>query len=101
VRRIQLLFAGISISAVNISRNAQVRREFYKKAESQLALLRAVGVSQMERELESQVRSIEKRVNLFETKIETEMKEDDIKETLHDVLNELYYSKGKKEVQKS
>jgi len=96
-----LLFAGISISAVNISRNAQVRREFYKKAESQLALLRAVGVSQMERELESQVRSIEKRVNLFETKIETEMKEDDIKETLHDVLNELYYSKGKKEVQKS
>jgi hypothetical protein len=96
-----LLFAGISISAVNISRNAQVRKEFYKKAESQLALLRAVGVSQMEREFESQVKSIEKRVNLFETKIETDMKEEDIKETLHDVLNELYYSKGKKEVQKS
>lgn len=96
-----LLFAGIFISAISISRNAQVRREFYKKAESQLALLRAVGVSQMERDLESQVKSIEKRVNLFETKVEPEMKEEDIRETLHDVLNELYYSKGKRENQKS
>jgi len=96
-----LLFAGIFISAINISRNAQVRKEFYKKAESQLALLRAVGVSQMEREFESQVKSIEKHVSLFESKVEPQMEEEDIKETLHDVLNELYYSKGKKEVQKS
>jgi hypothetical protein len=47
-----LLFAGIFISAKSISRNAEVRREFYKTAESQLALLRSVGVSQMEKDLE-------------------------------------------------
>lgn len=95
-----LLFAGIFISVKSISRNAEVRREFYKTAESRLELLRTVGVSQMEKDLESQVKSIEKRINLFETKVESDMEEEDIKETLHDVLNELYYSKGKKEIQK-
>jgi hypothetical protein len=96
-----LLLVGIFVSAKNISRNAQVRREFYKKAESQLALLRTVGFSQMEKELEGEVKSIEKRINLFETKVEPEMEEQDIKQTLHDVLNELYYSKGKNETLKS
>lgn len=70
-----LLFAGIFISAKSISRNAEVRREFYKTAESQLALPKSVGVSQMEKDLEGQVKSIEKRVNLFESKTEPEMEE--------------------------
>lgn len=96
-----LLLVGIFTSAKNVSRDAAVRKEIYKKAESQLTLLMSIGVSQMEKELEGQVKSVEKRVNLFETKVEPDMKEEDIRETLHDVLNELYYSKGKKESQKS
>ena len=91
-----LLLVGIFISAKNVSRNALVRREFYKKAESQLTLLRTIGVSQMEKELESEVKSIGKNINSFSTKVDLEMEEQDIKATLHDVLNELYYSKGKK-----
>jgi hypothetical protein len=90
-----LLLVGIFTSAKNVSRDAAVRKEIYKKAESQLTLLMSIGVSQMEKELEGQVKSVEKRVNLFETKVEPDMKEEDIRETLHDVLNELYYSKGK------
>ena len=31
----------------------------------------------------------------------TEMEEQDVKQILHDVLNELYYSKDKKEIQES
>jgi hypothetical protein len=96
-----LLFAGIFISAISISRDTEVRKEFYKNAESQLTLLKTIGVSQMERELETQVKSVEKRSKSLEEdiRIEPELEEEDIKEILRDVLNELYYSKGKREIQ--
>lgn len=55
----------------------------------------------MEKELESHVKSVEKRSSLSEKKEEQELEEEDLKEILHDVLNELYYSKGKKEIPKS
>jgi hypothetical protein len=96
-----LLFVGIFISAKNISRNAEVRKEFYKSAASQLTLLKSIGVSQMEKELEKQVKIAQKRSRLSERRDEPDLEEEDVKETLRDVLNELYYSKGKKETQKS
>jgi hypothetical protein len=95
-----LLFVGIFTSAKNISRDSELRKEFYKSASSQLALLKAIGVSQMEKELEKQVKSIEKRFleRTGESHFEEQHLEDEnVKEILHDVLNELYYSKGKKE----
>ena len=46
-------------SAGQISRNAELRREFYTSAASQLSLLKAIGVSQMEKELEKNVLVIE------------------------------------------
>jgi hypothetical protein len=95
-----LLFVGIFTSARNISRDAELRKEFYKSASSQLTLLKSIGVSQMEREIERQVKSIEKR--LQETAAESHLEEqhldeENVKEILHDVLNELYYSKSKEE----
>jgi hypothetical protein len=94
-----LLFVGIFISAKSISRNAQLRQELYNSAASQLTLLKAIGVSQMEKELEGQAESIQKRFkeNLEESD-EQDLKSEDVKEILHEVLNELYYSKGKKDV---
>jgi hypothetical protein len=64
-----------------------------------LTLLKTIGVSQMEKELESQVKFVEKRFKPLETTEEPELKNEDIKEILHDVLTELYYSKGKKAIQ--
>lgn len=93
-----LLFTGIFTSAVHISRDFEVRNQFYKSASSQLTLLKDIGVSQMEKELESQAKSIGKRAELLESPEEPELKEEEIKAILHDVLNELYYSKGKKEL---
>jgi hypothetical protein len=46
-----LVFVGIFVSAGQISRNAELRKEF-KSVSSQLALLKAIRVSQMEKELE-------------------------------------------------
>jgi hypothetical protein len=96
-----LLFVGIFTAAKYIARDAEVRKEFYDSASSQLTLLKAVGVSQMEKELESQVKFVAKRAKLLEITEEPDLENTDIKEILHDVLNELYYSKGKKEIQKS
>jgi hypothetical protein len=95
-----LLLVGIFTSAKNISRDSELRKEFYKSAASQLALLKAIGVSQMEKELEKNVRDIEKRLLERTSKPhfeEQHLEEENVKEILHDVLNELYYSKGKKE----
>jgi hypothetical protein len=58
-----LLFAGIFSSAKVISRDSKVRKEFYKSAESQLSLLKTIGVSQMEKELEKEVKSVEEKVS--------------------------------------
>jgi hypothetical protein len=99
-----LLFVGIFTSAKNISRDSELRKEFYKSAASQLALLKAIGVSQMEKELENQVKSIEKRLleRTGEPHLEEQhLEQENVKEILHDVLNELYYSKGKKETRNS
>jgi hypothetical protein len=91
-----LLLVGIFTSAKHISRDATLRKEFYKSAASQLTLLKAIGVSQMEKELESQIKFVEKRAKLLERTDEPDLKDEDVKEVLHDVLTELYYSKGKR-----
>jgi hypothetical protein len=96
-----LLFIGIFTSAKHISRDSEVRKELYKSAASQLTLLKAIGVSQMEKELEAQVESLEERFKPFERKDDPDLKGEEIKEILHDVLTELYYSKGKKAMQRS
>jgi hypothetical protein len=93
-----LLVVGIFSSARHISRNAQVRKECYKSASSQLTLLKDIGVSQMEKELEVQVNSLGERFKPLETTDEPELKDEEIKEILRDVLTELYYSKGKKKL---
>ena len=78
-----------------------MRKELYKNAASQLTLLRAIGVSQMEKELEGQVKSLEERFKPLERTDEPDLKAEEVKEILHDVLTELYYSKGKKAIQRS
>ncbi|MGA9843111.1 MAG: hypothetical protein WBQ25_12415 [Nitrososphaeraceae archaeon] len=103
-----LLFVGIFISAKHISRDAELRKEFYRSASSQLKLLKAIGVSQMEKELEKQVKYMEKRSGVHEKeanlRIEEELhlhEEENMKEILRDVLNELYNSKGEEEKRSS
>jgi hypothetical protein len=96
--RTYLIFVGIFISAKNISRDTEVRKEFYNSASSQLTLLKTIGVSQMEKELEVQAESIEQRFKPFERTDEPDMKIVEVKEVLHDVLTELYYSKEKKKL---
>jgi hypothetical protein len=94
-----LLLVGIFTSAKVISRDTAVRKEFYKSASSQLSLLKTIGVSQMEKELEKQIKSVEGKFVSDETTTYDipQLEEKDVKEILREILNELYYSKNKKE----
>lgn len=91
-----LLLVGIFTSAQNISQDARLRKEFYKSAESQLNLLKNIGVSEMEKKYEEKVKFLQKRTKSSQKIEEPELEEEHIKEILRDVLNELYYSKQKK-----
>ena len=46
-----MLFIGILTSATSVSRDTELRKEFYKTATSQLSLLKTIGATQMEKEL--------------------------------------------------
>ena len=61
-----LLFAGIFVSARFISQDVEIRREFHKRAESQSALLKSIGMTQMEKELEKTFKSVLERSNVLE-----------------------------------
>jgi len=66
-----LLFVGIFTSAKHISRDAELRKAFYKSASSQLTLLKAIGVSQMEKELEEKTKLLEKTICMNDWKRKT------------------------------
>ena len=53
----------------------------------------------MEKELEKEVNVVEEKISISEPAVDIpQLEEQEAKEILHDVLNELYYSKGKKEM---
>jgi hypothetical protein len=95
-----LLLVGIFTSAQYISQDARLRKEFYKSAESQLNLLKNIGVSEMEKKYEEKVKFLQESTKSSKTIEEPELEEEHIKKILREVLNELYYSKQRK-IQKS
>ncbi|HEX2407445.1 MAG: hypothetical protein ACM31H_02605 [Nitrososphaerales archaeon] len=82
-----LLFIGILSSAQNISRNIVIRKELYKSANSQLDLLKIIGMAQMEKELLKRYKSISKYTSIPEELDKLDQAE--IREIVHDIVNEL------------
>jgi len=82
-----LLLVGIFISAVNVSQDSELRREFRKSAIAQLNLLRTIGIAQMEKELVKNFKLIEKRYPNIEST--QDYSEDNVKEIVHEVLQEI------------
>lgn len=92
-----LLFVGIFTSARYVSGDAKLRKEFYKTASSQLSLLKNIGVSQMEKELEAKIKAVQESSAMTEIDEVPDLDDADVKEILHDVLNELHSKKTDKE----
>ena len=94
-----LLYAGIFTSAIQISRNSDLRKVFYQSASKQLDLFKNIGISQMEKELEERVKTIQKSSEAWETPFESEeLESENAKRIMHDVLNELYSTKNNEEM---
>lgn len=81
-----LLLIGILVSAKQISQSAQIRRVSQKRFKS----VRTIGITQMEKEFEDKVKSFEKHPMLLEKKDEPYLEEQEVREILHEVLEELH-----------
>ncbi len=84
-----LLFIGILSSAQNISRNIELRKELYKNTNSQLNLLKEIGMAQMEKELIKKYHSITKHSSTSEDVYHVNLEQGEVREIIRDVLNEL------------
>jgi hypothetical protein len=87
-----LLFTGIFVSARFISQDAELRKELYQSTQRQLALFKAIGVTQMEKEIEKTCKYVIKRSSMHEENKDyyLEEEEEDVKEIIQEVLNELH-----------
>jgi hypothetical protein len=82
-----LVYSGIVNSAALVARDKAMRKEFYKSAMSQLELLKAIGVTEMEKEIVKNYKSIEKRSKSQE--IDRRYQNDEVRELLHDIVDDL------------
>ena len=82
-----MLLVGIFTSAVNVSQDSELRREFRKSAIAQLNLLGTIGIAQIEKELIKNFKSAEKRTPNLETT--QDYSEENVKQIVHEVLEEL------------
>ena len=90
-----LLLFGIFTSAVNVSQDGELRRNFRKSAIAQLNLLRSIGITQMENELVRNFKNAEKRASSKEIS-EEYYPDEDLKQIAHEVLDELKRRKVEK-----
>ena len=103
-----LVFTGLTVSATLVSRDKALRKEFYNNAISQLTLLKTIGVSEMEKELINDYKSIEKHSETTPKHVERDdvreilhnivddLDKENVREILHDVLSELYFKDHEK-----
>jgi hypothetical protein len=82
-----LLLVGIFTSAVNVSQDGELRRDFRKSAIAQLNLLRTIGIAEMEKELVKNFKLVEKHDASLETT--QDYSEDNVKQIVHEVLEEI------------
>jgi hypothetical protein len=84
-----LLLVGIFTSATGVARDTKLRKEFYKSALSQYNLLKTIGVTQMEKELLKEYKPVLARSSELEEPQYQPLEQSDVKEIIHDVLQEL------------
>jgi hypothetical protein len=83
------LFIGLFASARLVSQDKKLRKEFFQNAEKQLGLLNTIGKVQMEKELQKSLKSILKRSSILEESKDDYQGEENVKELVQEVLDEL------------
>jgi hypothetical protein len=91
-----LIYSGLYSSAAIVSQDSTLRQSIRRSVTEQSRLLDSIGTAQMEQELQSRVLTIAKKNSdamAEETGVETSMSEDDMKDYLEVVMNELHSKK--------
>ena len=83
------LYIGLFTCARLVSQDTKLRKEFFQSAEKQLAFLKTIGKVQMEKELEKSLKSILRRSSLLEASKDDYRDEENVKELVQEVLDEL------------
>jgi hypothetical protein len=91
------LFMGLFASARLVSQDKKLRKEFFQSAEKQLSLLKTIGKVQMEKELEKSLKSILKRSSILEESKDDYRGEENVRELVQEVLDELRSKQSMKE----
>jgi hypothetical protein len=87
-----LIYAGLYSSAVRVSQDTALRHSIRKSVTEQSKLLDSIGTAQMEQELQSKVLAITNKLSnkmVEETGVELSMTENDIKEHIEIVRDEI------------
>jgi hypothetical protein len=87
-----MIYTGLYSSAISVSQDLELRQSIRKSAMEQSRLLDSIGTAQMEVELQGRVLSVVKKQSetmAEQTGIEPSMSEDDMKDYLEIVVNEL------------
>ncbi len=88
------LFIGLFASARLVSQDKKLRKEFFQSAEKQLALLKTIGKVQMEKELEKNLKSILKRSSILEESKDDYGGQENVRELVQEVLDELRHRRS-------
>lgn len=91
-----LIYSGLYSSAVTVSQDTTLRQSIRRSVTEQSKLLDNIGTAQMEQELQSRVLTIAKKNSdalAEESGVETSMNEDDMKDYLEIVMNEIHTKK--------
>lgn len=84
-----MLLVGLFGSATGVARDVRLRKELYKSAMSQFALLKTIGITQMEKELLKEYKPALARSDQLEEPQYQSLEQSELKELIHDVLYEL------------
>jgi hypothetical protein len=82
-----LLFTGILLSARLVAQDKVLRTEFHNTAMSQLALLKTIGVTEMERQIMQGYKSVDKRARSLQK--DSRFEKDNMREALHGLIDEM------------
>ncbi len=91
-----LIYSGLYSSATIVSQDTTLRQSIRKSVTEQSRLLDSIGTAHMEQELQSRVLTIAKKNSeamAEESGVETSMTEDDMKDYLEIVMNEIHSRK--------
>ena len=91
-----LIYSGLYSSATIVSQDTTLRQSIRKSVTEQSRLLDSIGTAHMEQELESRVLTIAKKNSeamAEESGVETSMTENDMKDYLEIVMNEIHSKK--------